>query len=338
LTNTPLGQMSMSVLDEYLGYHPEFIDSLTVFQEDTRKKILKRLKNENDRRNFISTVAEVRFGKLFSELGFGLEYEKKFPNNQRPDWLIALNESTAICDVYRLGKSDKDQIRSDFENKLIEKLQQIPKKCFIKTHFINEYFDTTLYDLDVISKAVEDWLSSSRQTGDSILVADNFEFEVRKADTDVEHVCCFGNVSSIDIKTQKVKQVENLTPNEITKKLNKYDDIISEHRMPFFICVYIDFVSGFDHRDFVERFLGRGVEFIDFGTPIANHEQFRHMGQSWTELGEFYNNLQLSGIVTFFNERFELLLNPNKGQVVYEQKYSQLLRQLMTLTVDKDKE
>ena len=104
--------------------------------------------------------------------------------------------------------------------------------------------------------------------------------------------------------------------------------------MPYFICIYIDFVSGFDHKDIRERFLGHGVEFIDFGTPIASYDQFRHMGQTWTELGEFYTNLQLSGIVTFFNEQFKLLMNPNKGQVIYEEKYSQLLNKLKTLSTD----
>ncbi|MFN7599880.1 MAG: hypothetical protein ACK5R0_00600, partial [Bacteroidota bacterium] len=61
--------MNPSLLEEYIGYHPEFMDSLTIFQEGTAKKFLKRLKSENDSNNFISTVAEIRFGKLFSELG-----------------------------------------------------------------------------------------------------------------------------------------------------------------------------------------------------------------------------------------------------------------------------
>ena len=334
MTDFPRGQMSVSLLEEYLSYHPEFVDSLTVFQENIRKKITKRLKSENDRNNFIAIVAEVRFGKLFGELGFELEYDKKFPNNQRPDWLIKLKDSAAICDVYRLGKSNKDQVRSEFENKLIEKIQEIPKDYFLKIHFINEYFDTIQYDIAQISSEVHDWLNSVRKVGDSISVKDNFEFEIRKTNTNTGHVCCYGNVSSIDIKTEKVKQIEDLSPNEITKKLNKYTEIISEYNIPYFICIYIDFVSGFDHKDIRERFLGHGVEFIDFGTPIASYDQFRHMGRTWTELGEFYTNLQLSGIVTFFNEQFKLLMNPNKGQVIYEEKYSQLLNKLQTLSTD----
>jgi hypothetical protein len=337
MTNSPPGQMNPSLLEEYIGYHPEFMDSLTIFKEDTAKKILKRLKSENDRNNFISTVAEIRFGKLFSELGFEVEYDKKFPNNQRPDWLIKLRDSTAICDVYRLGKSDKDQVRSDFQGKLMEKLEEIPKSYFIKINFIDEYFDSNKYNVDQISNEVRDWLDSTRIVGESISVADNFEFEIRKTNTNSKHVCCVGNASSIDIKPQKVNQIENLSPNEITKKLNKYDKIISEYSMPYFICVYIDFVSGFDHGDLRERFLGHGVEFIDFGTPIANLEQFRHMGQTWTELGEFYNNLQLSGILTFYNEQFKLLLNPNKQQVIYSTKHSQLLRGLIDLSIDENK-
>ena len=39
-----------NLLDVLNGYHPEFINSLTTFSEDIRKKILKGLKNENDRK------------------------------------------------------------------------------------------------------------------------------------------------------------------------------------------------------------------------------------------------------------------------------------------------
>jgi hypothetical protein len=328
--------MSISLLNEYISYHPEFMDSLTSFQENVKRKIVKHLKNENDRNNFISTVAEIRFGKLFSELGFEVDYDKKFPNNKRPDWLIKLKDTTAICDVYRLGKSDRDQVRSDFQGKLMEKLEEIPKNYFIKIHFIDQYFDSNKYNIDRISSEVRDWLNTKRLVSDSILVADNFEFEIRRTNTKSKHVCCVGHASSIDIKPQKVNQIENLSPNEITKKLNKYDEIISEYGMPYFICVYIDFVSGFDHRDFRERFLGRRVEFIDFGTTIGNLEQCRHMGQTWTELGEFYNNLQLSGILTFYNEQFKLLLNPNKQQVIYSTKHTQLLSGLINLSIDEN--
>lgn len=328
--------MKPTLLEEYISYHPEFMDSLVIFQKDTVKKILNRLKKENDRNNFISIVAEIKFGKLFSELGFEVEYDKKFPNNQRPDWLIKLSGSTAICDVYRLGKSDKDQLRSDFEGKLMEKLEEIPKCYLIKINFFKEYFDSNKYNLDQISNEVRDWLDSPRIVGESILVAGNFEFEIRKTNINSKHVCCIGNANSIDIKPQKVNQIENLSPNEITKKLNKYDEIISEYSMPYFICVYIDFVSGFDHQDLRERFLGRGVEFVDFGTPIANLEQFKHMGQTWTELGEFYNNSQLSGILTFYNEQFKLLLNPKRQQIIYSTKYSQLLSRLIHLSINEN--
>lgn len=329
--------MNPSLLEKYIDYHPEFIDSLTIFREDTAKKILRRLKSENDTNNFISIVAEIRFGKLFRELGLEVEYDKMFPNHQTPDWLIKLSDSTAICDVYRLGKSAKDQVRNDFQGKLMEKLEEIPKSYFIKINFIDEYFDSNKYDVDQIFNEVQEWLKSIRIVGESIAISDNFEFEILKTDTKTKYVCCVGHISSIDIKPQKVNQIENLNPNEITKKLNKYNEIISEYNMPYFICVYIDFVSGFDHRDFRERFLGRTVEFIDFGTPLGNLEQCRHIGQTWTELGEFYNNLQLSGILTFYNERFRLLLNPNKQQVIYSTRHSQLLSKLIDLSIDENK-
>ncbi|WP_276371461.1 hypothetical protein [Chryseolinea sp. H1M3-3] len=304
-----------------------------MFSEDNRRKIIRRLKNEKDRNNFLSTIGEIRFGKLFNELGFQIEYDKLFPNNQKPDWEIRIRGSSAICDVYRLGKSEKDQFRSDFENRLIEKIEGIQQRYFLKIYFVDAHFDTTFYNVDLITNEVRDWLTSSqKEVGERISIQNNFEFEVIKSQTETENVCCLGNVSPIEIKSQKVKQSGNLKPNEITKKLHKYDSIISEYKVPFFICVYIDFASGFKHRDLQDNFLGRGVKFVDFGTPMASMEQFRHLGQAWSELGEFYNNLQLSGIITFFNEQFKLLLNPNRQQIIYEQRNEEMLLKLKIIT------
>lgn len=317
-----------SLLEQYVHYHPDFLESLSVFPAQVRNRLIRRLSVEKEKSNFLSTVAEIRFGRLFLDLGFDLEYDKQFSNNQRPDWLIKLGNSVAICDVYRLGKSRRDQLRGDFENRLVEKLESIPKNCLLKIEFIDEYFDTTKYDVDVICELVRNWLMSpQKEFKQTLSLFDNFEFKVIKENTSTPHVTCIGNCNSIEIKNEKVKQLDTLKPNEITKKLHKYDEIISANTMPYFIGIYIDFTSGFEPEEIREVFVGHGVEFIDFGTTIAT-ENFSHLGQEWTELGEFYNNLQLSGFVTFYNERFQLIRNPRRAQIIYADENRHLLARL----------
>ena len=97
------------------------------------------------------------------------------------------------------------------------------------------------------------------------------------------------------------------------------------------MCVSIDFTSGFRHQDFVEYFLGKRVESVDYGSPdISNLEQFRHLGKQWTELGEYYKNSQLSGIIILDNHEFRLLLNRQSNQVINRKEYSEFKGKLLS--------
>ena len=319
----------MSLLEIYNNYHNDFETRLDSFSGINAKRFKKKLKQETRRDNFLSIVSEIRFGELFNSLGIEFEYDQKFSNNQTPDYTLTLNDSKAICDVYRLGKSRIDQIRSDFENSLIEGIEKISSSYCLKIDFIQEYFDEGFYDSELIITEIEKWLSlSPLNPGDKIIILDNFEFEILYANTSTNHVTCSGNASSMDIKPNKLKQLGDSKPNEITKKLTKYNDIINEYSLPYFLCVDIDFVSGFDHEDFVEHFRGSGVTFVDYGTSYGEMEQFKHLGTRWTELGEFYKLPQLSGIITCYNQVFRLLLNPQNFQRIYHQINCELLARL----------
>lgn len=165
-------------------------------------------------------------------------------------------DSNAICEVYRLGMSAKDQIRSDFENNLLEKLQTLPFNYFVRITFLKEYFDSACYDIDLIISDIQNWLKKSeRNIGDRIIIGNNFLFEITKIDSKLNHICCIGNVNFIDIKPEKIIQFEHLKrDNEITRKISKYNELISKIEFPYFIAVSIDFISGFDYEDFEEYF------------------------------------------------------------------------------------
>jgi len=319
-----------NLLDLYCSYHPEFLKSLEVFSELNKKRILRILNNEKDKMNFLSTIAEIQFGLLFVKLGLEIEYDKKYPNNQKPDWSILVLDSNILAEVYRLGKSKKDQARSDFEYPLMKKIEKLSHRYLIKMTFLDEYFDTAKFNPQIIVNELDTWLTNaSRNKGETIILQDNFLFEIRKTITPKNHLYCIGNVSSIEIKQEKLEQIEKLNPNEISKKLTKYISLISENHLPHILCISIDFISGFDFDDFTQYFLGKGVENIDFGTPLGNREEFKQWGQTWTELGEFYNNPTLSGLILLYNNKFRFIPNPNRNQIIYDKKYKRILDKFM---------
>jgi hypothetical protein len=110
--------------------------------------------------------------------------------------------------------------------------------------------------------------------------------------------------------------------------MKKYNHIINTQKLPFFICVDIDFASGFTHDEFEEYFLGSSVEFIDFDPKNTFTSGKETRGSEWTKLGEFYKNIQISGIITCSNNKFKVLLNPILQQVIYGDNYKDCLKKL----------
>lgn len=324
--------MNEYLLNLYCSYHPDFLEKLEIFSETNKKRILKNLKSTKQKNNFLSTVAEIKFGELFNKLNLEIEYEKKFYTKQTPDWSLNFENSSAICEVYRLGKSEKDEMFSDFENQIRESLEKLQYNYFIKIYLFNEDFDITKFEARTIIRELKSWLKNSPKiVGDKIIIYDHFVFEIIKVNTNINNLCIIGPAKSIDYKPHKLKQIESLRENEISKKLKKYNEIISKEELAYFICVYIDFISGFNIDDFKEYFLGIGVQNIDFETPVGKLDEFKHLGSTWTELGEFYNNLQLSGIIIFYNNSFYFLINPIQKQVIHHHKNYFLKEKLLSI-------
>lgn len=327
-------------LEHFLHFHPEYLEGLNIFPNEIKCTIISKLETSDTQANFHSLIAEIEFGKILVSNGFNLDYEKEFPNKQTPDWTISYGNNYAIFEVYRLGQSEKDQIRSDFENELHDKLKQLKYNYHIQIIFKEEYFLYTDYDIDLIVCEFNKWLDlEDRKEKDSVLIFDNFELKILKCNTKIDHLCIVGNCNSVDYKPTKLIQANHLVrQNEITKKIDKYKLLVTELEVPFIISVLIDAYSGFNFDEFIEYFMGQEAEFFDFGTEIGNLPQFNEMGKNWTELGKFYEvddetknlkNNHLSGIFILYNNQFMFLPNPNKSQILYNIKNKPLLEALM---------
>ncbi|MDN3621375.1 hypothetical protein QWY81_18045 [Polaribacter undariae] len=322
-----------NLLNEYCKYHPDFLKRFELFPE--REKIFQELKKTNKKSQFLSTVSELEFGIFFNKIGFEVTYEKKYKNNKTPDWTISSDNEVSICEIYKLGRSNIDQKRTDFQNSLIESLQKIPLNFLIRITFVKEYFEIEKYNIDSIVLEIKNWLNSlSSNKNESILIQKNFLIEIQENKKKRDYVKCLGIISSIDYKPEKLIQSKYLKrPNEISKKILKYKSIIEENKSSYFIGVNIDFVSGFEPSDFVEYFRGNIVNFIDYGktSPYDFPPEIKELGEFWTELGVFYKNHHLSGIILRYSNEFYILLNPIKTQNIYNQ--NSTLKKLQTLKI-----
>jgi hypothetical protein len=315
--------------------YPDFEKHLKSLPKSLSKRTLVKLQKGSNIETFTSLLAEVDFGLLFNRLGFQLEYEKKY-SGKEPDWTLSIGNSKAICEVYRLGKSKNDQKLSDFQSELIEKVRLLEFDYFVKFGYLNNEVDLSNVDSNKIVSDLNEWLHSSpKKIGDRIEIINNFYFEVTHINAKKNKLSCRGSFRTIELKPGKLIQHGLIKdPNKITKKISKYNEIISQTGYPYFLCIALDFACGFEFDDFEEYFLGKGVGFdCEEDSEHETSIEDREYGTEWTELGVFYKNPQLSGLIILDNNKYHLLLNPLKNQIIYNDTNKQILNNLLTLTI-----
>lgn len=138
----------------------------------------------------------------------------------------------------------------------------------------------------------------------------------------------------IEHKPEKIIQYSFLKKdNNITLKLSKYNEVIAKTNYPYFIAIALDFASGFDIEEFAEYFRGKNVGFDCEDTDYKTSLEDNCYGIEWTELGIFYKNPQLSGLIILDNHKINLLLNPLKTQVIYKSDNQMILDNLKRITI-----
>lgn len=291
----------MTLVEEYISGWKDFESELLIFNEQTRKKILNKLRKEENRMNFLSRITEVNFGLFYAQNGAMMEYEKKYKirdKKQEPDWTLTLNDQIFISEVLRLNPTKKDQDRNDFDDQLISQIKQIEGNYYLQIDYKNEYFQPTDYDLDSIVNDLTLWFSENRSLSDQITLFDNFTFTIVKVNTDHKNVLGIGNFNSVNIDKRRLESSNS----EFYKKIDKYAELIKDTRMPFIISLYTDPVNGIDADDVSSFLYGRSID-----DRVTNSE--------YTDLttGQFYNNINakkyLSGVMLKHHSTYTFFYN-----------------------------
>ena len=309
------------------GKDPDYIMAkLKPIDKNLSRKILKRFNREKDRNNFISTLSELKFIHLFDDLNFVIEYEKSYKlgdQEKTPDLTVDLRGNKLIGEIYRLGTSQKDDIAIQFIDKIIDVLSGIQSNNALFIKFKNEKINFSEFDFIHLKERVDNWIKTKPEINSILSYKEDIDFEIiYKGDWKTTQL--LSDTFFLNIKSEKLSQSENLSNNEITKKILKYRDIVKQEEMPFILCVETDFNSGFRFSDFSERFHHSSTE-VDF----EKHKDIwlkNGKGKCWTVLGDFYKYPFLSGLLILLNNEYKLLLSPLRKQIIYEKRYEEILK------------
>jgi hypothetical protein len=99
------GQMA----DAYFLERPNVLPVIQEFETRRRLHLLKRLRQQQHDINFLSWLAEMRFGVQFDKMASTIAYDRKI-EGQTPDWIIEANNQKIIAEVARLNLAEPEMV------------------------------------------------------------------------------------------------------------------------------------------------------------------------------------------------------------------------------------
>jgi hypothetical protein len=310
------------ILDLFVKYNPDFLEKLNSFPEALKIKLFEKLNASSDDAIFLSYVSEINFGLLFNGLGFNLQYDKTLSSGKKPDWEISYQNMKAICEVYRLGQSAKDQNITNFDNKLKRGFGEINYGYKIRYSLHEDYVIVDDMEVESIISELTNWLSNNRKISDILLLDNKIKFEILSLNQ--TNKLTYSTIKSIDYKPEKLVQKDYMKrDNEVSKKLSKYSTSIKELGVPYFICIESDFKNGLNFEEFANYFLGSYCMYTEDDIIINCEKEIEY-----SKLGCLYDHITVSGIIIKIGNDYRKILNPLKKQLIYNKDNYQIINKI----------
>jgi hypothetical protein len=276
----------VELLEKFYDNNKKFKHEIESLIEPFKSLFLKKLRNEKNEMNFLSTISEFRFTQFFLSNNFDLAYEPKL-NGKTPDFII--NDFSAICEVKKFNISEFDQNNSDRLYELFKKIGTLESEIYVAIEQLSPCLE---FHTDTVVNEFSNWLiSAKRNNRENFIYQNQIKLEILKVDTGHPKILTMISPENPKIHPFKIES-------DILEKLNKYEEL--SKKQPLIICVDLPFVTLRDPLDYWLKFLGGSILFID-----SNIQAFF--------LGEFYENMKynsLSGILIRYNLKFYWLKNP----------------------------
>lgn len=289
------------------------------------KKFKTEFKNNSSKSSFVSTLSELKFINELNYLGYDIIYNSKYYTNgqnkfQTPDITISIDESLILGDVYRLGKTNEDELLNDFIAPIIDYLTGIESNYRVK--ICHDIFDiNNITSLSLYKDDLQLWLKKELNLNDVFVVDNQLSFKIfgkhLKKYTQIKTDCY-----NLIYKPGRLFQNDLLKANKIDEKYLKYSELIKELGVPFFLFIEVDYLSGFNLDEFYEKFYYCSAgfdekEYYIYMKKVKNKE----LGTCWSILGDFYKYSFLSGVLLHYNNQYYLLMSPLKNQIIYTSNY-----------------
>ena len=91
--------------DSYFQKRPEVLQVIQDFENRRGLHLFRKLRQEQHDINFLSWLAEMKFGVQFDKMASTITYDRKI-DGQTPDWIIEANNQKIIAEVARLNLSE----------------------------------------------------------------------------------------------------------------------------------------------------------------------------------------------------------------------------------------
>lgn len=223
--------------------------------------LLKRLKKEKEKANFLSVITELQYGLFFDKLGATIRYEQEISRDSglTPDWNLQLNNQTIIAEVGRLNPAQNVQRLSDIDEALSGALKEIKLSYYVHVSYQPECVNLCDFDIHFFKEFVEEWLSNDREVGDQAIFFDFVQLKVTKKNTGNDSVLFLGDIRSIDRNSLRLKGDKSL----LIGKMNKYGLVADKYDLPLIVCLSLHLETWFNEEDISLFFYGPRSEFGD---------------------------------------------------------------------------
>ena len=167
-----------------------------------------------------------------------------------------MHDQVIIAEVVRLNASAKDKVDLDFIDKFMDYIHEIEVGCFLNVDFDYKTIDRANIDFSICKSAIKEWISSSPNIYDKIVLYNSIEVEFMEFNETLGHVCLAVNGDSANGDFRRLGSEKST----LTLKGTKYSEIIEKYNIPYIICIYIDFHSWFRKLDLYQALYGSSAE------------------------------------------------------------------------------
>lgn len=245
----------MNLVEEFFRDKPVLLNEFKSFSKKHKVDVIGKLTRQQKQVDFLAQITEVQFGIFLESIASSLSYENAY-DRFTPDWTMVANGQTIIAEVMRLNPSFKDQLLLDFDESLSLALQEIEIACCVNLEYLSEQIDIGGIDLKQTKSLLENWLLAQPMPGCSITLFQSLEFTLVVYSKVVNHVCLMVGGEGINSNYNRLRGNNSA----LLTKAQKYSEIIHRYELPYILCVYLDFNTGFRELDLYQALYGYSTE------------------------------------------------------------------------------